>query len=231
MALVHQVRRYRLGELPPRLKPDADNKEASDGSRALARTPTKFHVTVIPKEPFLCLPETGSERREYAPIGYLHPPAVPSNLVKVIEDATPWRFAILTSAAHMAWFKYVGGRLKSDPRYSTGLVYNTFPWPSLTDSDKARLDVLAEGILDARAAHAGATLADLYDPDAMPPNLRAAHRANDMAVDRLYRRAPFESDRERVEHLFGLYEKMTSGFLAMEKPSRRGKRASRTTAN
>lgn len=227
MALVQQVRRYRLGELPPRLKPDGDNKKASDGSRALARTPTKFHVTVIPDQPFLCLPETGSERREYAPIGWLQPPTVPSNLVKVIENASAWRFAILTSATHMAWFKYVGGRLKSDPRYSTGLVYNTFPWPEFTDTDRARLTTLAQAILQARAAHPGATLADLYDPDAMPANLRAAHRANDLAVDRLYREAPFESDRERVEHLFTLYEKMTAGFLALDKRGARGRKKAR----
>ena len=114
--------------------------------------------------------------------------------------------------------------MKSDFSYSPGLVYNTFPWPSLTEADKTRLDTLAQGVLDARAAYPGATLADLYDPDVMPSDLRKAHRALDLAVDRLYRKAPFESDRERVEHLFMLYEKMTAGLLAKpDKPKRRKK--------
>lgn len=165
-----------------------------------------------------------SERREYAPIGWLEPPTVPSNLVKVVQTATKWQFAVLTSAMHMGWLRNIGGRLKSDYRYSNGLVYNTFPWPTLTDADKARLDTLGQTVLDARAAHPDATLADLYDPDVMPADLRTAHRALDLAVDRLYRKAPFESDRQRVEHLFMLYEKMTAGLLAKpDKPKRRKK--------
>lgn len=124
----------------------------------------------------------------------------------------------------MAWMRTITGRLKSDYMYSVGVVYNTFPWPTLIDADKTRLDALAQAVLDARAAHPDATLADLYDPDVMPADLRKAHRALDLAVDRLYRKAPFESDRERVEHLFMLYEKMTAGLLAKaDKPKRRRK--------
>lgn len=130
----------------------------------------------------------------------------------------------MTSAMHMAWLGYIGGRMKSDFSYSPGLVYNTFPWPALSDIDKTRLDTLAQAVLDARVAHSGATLADLYDPDVMPADLRKAHRALDLAVDRLYRKAPFEGDRERVEHLFMLYEKMSAGLLATPKtPKRRRK--------
>ncbi len=125
---------------------------------------------------------------------------------------------------HMTWLRHIGGRLKSDYRYTAGVVYNTFPWPTLTDADKAKLDTFAQAVLDARAAHPDATLADLYDPDVMPADLRKAHRALDLAVDRLYRKAPFESDRERVEHLFMLYEKMTAGLLAKPaKPKHRKK--------
>ncbi|MCR6660371.1 MAG: hypothetical protein NVV72_13910 [Asticcacaulis sp.] len=226
ISLVEKVRLYRLGELPPRSKPEGEAKKATEGSLALALTPTKFHVTVIPDEPFLCIPEVSSERREYAPIGWLEPPIVPSNLVKVVRAVTKWQFAVLTSATHMAWLRNIGGRLKSDYRYSNGLVYNTFPWPKLTDADKAKLNALAQAVLDARAAHPGATLADLYDPDVMPADLRKAHRALDLVVDRLYRKAPFESDRERVEHLFMLYEKMTAGLLATpEKKKRKAKTA------
>ena len=114
---------------------------------------------------------------------------------------------------HMAWMKTVCGRLKSDIRYSKDIVYNTFPLPPQT-ANLTKLDPLAQAVLDARAAHPGATLATLYDPDLMPPNLRAAHAALDRAVDRLYRPAGFASDRERVEHLFALYEAMVAPLLA-----------------
>ena len=126
---------------------------------------------------------------------------------------------------HMAWLRHIGGRLKSDYRYSIGLVYNTFPMP-LKGADLSRLEPLAQAVLNARAAHPGATLADLYDPDLMPPNLRRAHRALDRAMDRLYRRTGFASERERVEHLFGLYEKMQSPLASKmkERTNRRRRR-------
>lgn len=188
----------------------------------LAATPASYHVTVVPEGPFLAMAEVSSERRAYVPIAWVQPPTIPSNKLLVIQDATLDLFGQMTSAMHMAWLAYIGGRMKSDFSYSPGLVYNTFPWPTLTDADKARLDTLAQAVLDARAAHPGATLADLYDPDVMPADLRKAHRALDLAVDRLYRKAPFGSDRERVEHLFMLYEKMTAGLLV--KPAKTGRR-------
>lgn len=192
--------------------------------RQLAASPTSYHVTVVPDRPFLAMAEVSSERRAYVPIGWLEPPTIPSNKLLIIQDATLSLFGQMTSAMHIAWLSYIGGRMKSDFSYSPGLVYNTFPWPSLTEADKTRLDTLAQGVLDARAAYPGATLADLYDPDVMPSDLRKAPRALDLAVDRLYRKAPFESDRERVEHLFMLYEKMTAGLLAKpDKPKRRKK--------
>lgn len=200
------------------------SKSRKAKTRELADEPTKFEVTTIPDRPFLAIPKVSSERREYLPIGWLEPPTLPSQLVQTLIDATLWQFGLLTSSMHMAWLRSVGGRLKSDYQYSIGLVYNAFPWPTCTDADKARLDALAQAVLDARAAHPDATLADLYDPDVMPADLRKAHRTLDLAVDRLYRKAPFESDRERVEHLFMLYEKMTAGLLAKpDKPKRRKK--------
>lgn len=141
------------------------------------------------------------------------PPVVPSNLVRVLENATLADFALLTSAMHMAWLRHVGGRLKSGYRYSIGLVYNTFPMPP-KDAGLLKLEPLAQAILDARAAHPDSTLADLYDPDLMPPNLRKAHQTLDRTVDRLYRRTGFASERERVEHLFMLYEKMRAPLKA-----------------
>ena len=173
----------------------------------LAEVPTLWQVNVLPAAPFLVIPEVSSERREYAPIGWLEPPTIPSNKLRLLANATLSEFALLTSAMHMAWTRYIGGRLKSDYSYSVGVNYNTFPMPP-RGADLSRLEPLAQAVLDARAAHPGATLADLYDPDLMPPNLRRAHQAVDRAVDRLYRRTGFASERERVEHLFMLYEKM-----------------------
>ena len=112
---------------------------------------------------------------------------------------------------HMAWMRTITGRMKSDYMYSVGVVYNTFPLPPgfhTNSSSIAKLEPLAQAVLDARAAHPDATLADLYDPDLMPPNLRKAHQALDRTVDRLYRRGGFASERERVEYLLMLYEKM-----------------------
>ena len=111
---------------------------------------------------------------------------------------------------HMAWLGHVGGRLKSDYRYSNGLVYNTFPWPDASSAKRVKVEALAQAVLDARAAHLTSSLADLYDPDTMPADLRRAHNALDKAVDRLYRAAPFETDRDRVEHLFGRYEALVN---------------------
>ena len=214
------VREYRL-------------KSKRKSTLAIADFPTKYNIEVIPTTPFLVIPEVSSERREYVPIGWLEPPTIPSNLVRALEGATLVDFALLTSAMHMAWLRHVGGRLKSDYRYSIGLVYNTFPTlPGFGNGsvDLSKLEPLAQAVLDARTAHPGATLADLYDPNLMPPNLRRAHQALDCAVDRLYRKSGFTSERERVEHLFMLYEKMRAplevGMLA--KPRRRKGRAPQT---
>ncbi len=196
---------------------------------AIADYPTRYNVEVVPATPFLVIPEVSSERREYLPIDWLEPPVIPSNLVRVLENAALVDFALLTSAMHMAWLRHVGGRLESRYRYSIGLVYNTFPLPP-KGSDLSRLEPPAQAVLDARATHPGATLADLYDPDLMPPDLRRAHRALDRAVDRLYRRAGFASERERVEHLLTLYEKMRAPLAAGMNPRRRQRRVARSPA-
>ena len=198
-------------------------KSRKIATQALADFPTEYEVSVIPTMPFLVIPEVSSERREYVPIGWKEPPVIPSNLVRVLENATLAEFALLTSAMHMAWLRHIGGRLKSDYRYSIGLVYNTFPMPD-KNSDLSRLEPLGQAVLDARAAHPNATLADLYDPDLMPPNLRKAHHALDCAVDRLYRRTGFASERERVEHLFMLYEKIQAPLESMTRKRRSRKR-------
>ena len=230
-----------LGEAPPELLRNAPalrervaavrelrRRSKRTSTRALADTPTLFQINLIPTGPFLVVPEVSSERREYVPIGWLEPPVIPSNLVRVLEGATKPIFALLTSAMHMAWLRQIGGRLKSDYRYSIGLVYNTFPLPpGFADADPSALEPLAQAVLDARAAHTGATLADLYDPNLMPPNLRRAHQALDRAVDLLYRRKRFTSERERVEYLFGLYERMQAPLTAQATTASKRKRHTR----
>ena len=178
-------------------------------TQKLAETPAIYHVNVLPTTSFLVIPKVSSERREYVPIGWLVPPTIPSDLVFVLQNATLVDFALLTSAMHMAWLRHVSGRLESRYRNSIGLVYNTFPTPQ-EDADMSKMEALAQDVLDARAAHPDATLADLYDPNIMPPNLRQAHRRLDRAVDRLYSRNGFTSERERIEYLFMLYDKMRS---------------------
>lgn len=193
----------------------------------LADRPTMLEGRFIPQESFLIVPKVSSERRDYLPIALSNPPTIPSDLVFAAENATLADFALLTSAMHMSWLRHIGGRLKSDYRYSIGLVYNTFPLPPDAHGGKGpalqKLEPLAQAVLDARAAHPGATLATLYDPDLMPANLRKAHADLDRAVDRLYRPAGFASDRERVEHLFALYEKLVAPLLAA--PKKRGRKS------
>jgi hypothetical protein len=219
MQRIDAVRRYRQ-----------DSKDA--GTRALAAFPTRYHVNVIPTTPFLVIPEATSENREYVPIAWMEPPIVPSNLVKILEDATLWHFGILTSRIHMTWLRYIGGRLESRYRYSSGVVYNTFPWPEADESTRARIANLAQVILNTRAEFPDASLADLYDSDAMPGNLRLAHRALDRAADRLFRSRAFASDRERAEHLFSAYETSIMPRLApvvqdSQAPRRRAVRSRR----
>ena len=213
-----------------RLAKVREYRESATGklARSLAAQPASFHVTVIPDAPFLAIPEVSSERRDYVPIGWLSPPVVPSNKIIVVENATLDLFGFLTSRMHMAWLKNIGGRLESRLSYSGGIVYNTFPWPEASEAQKQKIRELAQAVLDARAKFPNATLADLYDPDAMPPELRKAHQKLDAAVDALYRRTGFQSDRERVEHLFMLYEKLANPLLARAGKTKRARAAIRT---
>jgi hypothetical protein len=216
---VNSVSRFRSGALPARKligKTGTDKPKArGKGTIAMAAVPTAFHVTVIPKLPFLAIPKVSSERREYVPIGWLEPPTIPSDLVFVLEGASLWDFGLITSRMHMAWLRNIGGRLESRYRYSIGIVYNPFPWPTFAGEKlRGNIEKLAQVVLDVRKTYHGATLADLYDPDTMPVDLRKAHGMLDSAVDRLFRAEPFASDRERVEHLFKLYENLTAPMLA-----------------
>ncbi|WP_432344355.1 DNA methyltransferase [Shinella yambaruensis] len=174
--------------------------------REYAKYPTLFTQDRQPAEPYLAVPEVSSETREYIPMAVLQPDVIASNKLQIIVGAPLLYFGILTSAMHMAWMRTVAGRLESRYSYAPA-VYNSFPWPELTPAKEIQISTLAQDVLDARSKFAQLTLDDLYDPDAMPPVLRRAHEALDRAVDRLYRRSGFRFERERVEHLFQLFEK------------------------
>lgn len=180
------------------------------GTRKLASRPWSFREQHGSNEDAIIVPSVSSERRDYIPIGYVGPDTVISNLAFAVYDAEPWLFAILTSRMHMAWTRAVGGKMKTDYRYSNTIVYNNFPVPELSDADKERLDEAAFRVLDVREYHSEKTLADLYDPDLMPDNLRQAHQRVDEIVDGLYRKKAFETDEERLALLFDMYEEMTA---------------------
>ena len=132
-----------------------------------------------------------------------------------VPNATTYEFGILSSTMHNAWIRYTCGRLKSDFRYSAGIVYNNYPWPrDVTDTQRQAVSIAAQGVLDARAVHqegkTPASLADLYNPTTMPANLHAAHKALDKAVDAAYGKKGLKTDAERVAYLFALYDQYTS---------------------
>lgn len=202
-------------------------KSKRKSTLAIASYPERYNVEVLPTSPFLVVPEVSSERRHYVPIGWMEPPTIPSNLVRIINSDSKPLFGLLTSAMHMSWLRYIGGRLKSDYRYSIGLVYNTFPMPSASEKDLEKLAPLVDALLAARTAFPDSALATLYDPDFMPASLRKAHLVLDRAVDRLYRTQAFNSDRERAEYLFGLYEKMVSPVIAAASAPKGRRRAAK----
>lgn len=155
-------------------------------TREKASTPGLFFFISQPSTDYLMVPSTSSENRRYVPIGFLSPEVIANNSTTIVPDATLYIFGIMTSNVHMAWMRTVGGRLKSDYRYSGGIVYNTFPWPTPTDAQKAKIEQTAQAILDARALYSDSSLADLYDEVAMPLELRKAHQDNDRAVMQAY---------------------------------------------
>lgn len=180
-------------------------------TREFASQPHRFLQLSYKKTDSLIVPRVSSERREYIPIGYLGPDTVISDSAFAVYDAEPWLFALLTSRMHMVWTRTVGGRMKTDYRYSNTVVYNNFPVPELSARAKSELTDAALRVLDVREYHSEMTLAQLYDPDTMPQDLRLAHEQLDLLVDSLYRDTPFASDDERLKRLFNLYLKQTGG--------------------
>ena len=197
-------------------------KSTRPTTQKLAEFPTVFGESRQPESDFLFVPGVSSENRKYIPIGFLSCDVIASDLARTIPNADFYMFGIMTSMMHMAWVKYVCGRLKSDYRYSGSIVYNNYPWPEiLTEKQKDAVEKAAQAVLDARAAFPAASLADLYDPNRMPPLLVKAHQALDKAVDLCYRPQPFINETKRIEFLFELYDKYTSGLFAKEKKGRK----------
>jgi hypothetical protein len=179
------------------------------GTREMASRAHQFREMYEGKERTLILPGVSSESREYLPIGLLDNRSTVSNLAFALYDAPIWNMALIASRLHLVWISTVCGKLKTDFRYSNTLGWNTFPVPTLTDKNKADLTRCAEDILLAREHHFPATIADLYAPNAMPDDLRAAHERNDEVLERIYIGRRFKNDTERLEKLFELYTKMT----------------------
>ncbi|HMM78758.1 MAG TPA: hypothetical protein PKC65_01930 [Pyrinomonadaceae bacterium] len=187
-------------------------------TRPAARYPHRFRqIQSIANQLTLILPQVSSERRPYLPIGLLPQRTIVSNLAFALYDAPLWNLAIIASKLHLVWIGTVCGKLKTDYRYSNTLGWNTFPVPALSDQNIADLTRCAENILLAREAHFPATIADLYDPDTMPSNLREAHEKNDETLERIYIGRRFKNDTERLEKLFELYMQMTANQSAAKK--------------
>lgn len=193
-------------------------RSASIPTIKLADTPLLYHINVMPSSAFLVIPVTSSERRDYVPISWMEPPVIPNVDTRILVDASLSDFALLTSRMHMTWLRFVGGRLESRYRYSISLVYNVFPRP---EGNLDILEPLAQAVLDERKLYPDTALLNLYDPDIMPTGLRKAHANLDRAIERLYRRKPFDSDRERIECLFDRYEEYVQPLLI----SKRGYRS------
>ena len=200
LARINEVKKFRL----------FSTKEAT---RKNAGTPTLFAEDRQPTEDYLAIPKTSSEKRLYIPIGFLSKGIIVASELFTICGAGLYHYGVLTSTMHNAWMRSIAGRLKSDYRYSAGIVYNNFPWPeNPSDKHKQAIETAAQAVLDARAKFPDSSLADLYDPLTMPPVLMKAHQQLDRAVDAAYGKKNFKTEAERVAFLFELYQKYTSAL-------------------
>ena len=201
-------------------------KSTAAPTQKAAEKPAMFFYQSQPATAYIAVPEVSSENRRYIPVAFLPPEVIASNKLYLIESADVYLLGMLSSLMHMAWVKVVAGRLKSDFQYSGTMVYNTFPWPNFADEKKKeKVRIAAQAVLEIRQQFPSATLADLYDQLSMPPVLVKAHAALDRAVDKCYRPELFTSERQRVEYLFALYEKLTAPLLpAAPKQKKRGKK-------
>ena len=193
---VQSVREYRL-------------QSTKEATRLSADRATEFQEVRYSTTEYIIVPRVSSEKRRYVPIGYIQPNCVTNDSVQFIPNATLYHFGILTSNVHMAWMRVVCGRLEMRYRYSKDIVYNNFPWPTITPEQEAEISRTAQAILDARNLYPDCSLADLYDEVTMPVELRRAHQANDKAVMRAYGLPLTTTESDTVAHLFKLYEELT----------------------
>ncbi len=199
-------------------------KSNRESTRKLSNFPTLFGENRQPKTSYILIPRHSSENRKYIPFGFFSPDYIASDSCLFVANADLYLFGILTSAMHMTWVKYVCGRLESRFRYSNTIVYNNYPFPeNITDKQKQTVETCAQAVLDTRVKYPDSSLADLYDPLTMPPDLLKAHQKLDKAVDLCYRPQPFTSELNRIEYLFELYEKLTAPLLptSKQKPAKR----------
>ncbi|WP_293906047.1 class I SAM-dependent DNA methyltransferase [Sphingobacterium sp. UBA5670] len=201
---------YKIKELAERFEKveifRLNSKKAA--TKKKAATPHFFDEDKHQEGEFILVPQTGSERRNYIPIGYFDDAYVPSNATRIIYKVQPWLFGVISSKMHIVWVKAVAGRLKMDMQYSNTLCYNTFPFPEITNKQKENLNLYVFAILDERAKHPSKTMAQLYNPGTMPKGLLQAHKELDVAIEQCYRLQPFKNDTERLEYLFKQYEEM-----------------------
>ncbi|MGB3697373.1 MAG: DNA methyltransferase [Gordonia sp. (in: high G+C Gram-positive bacteria)] len=213
-----------IPEVESRIESVRQHREQSDrvSTQKLARFPYRFGEIRYKPTDSIIVPSISSGRRDYIPMGYLGPDTVISNKGFAIYDAEPWVFALLSSVMHMTWTRAVGGRMREDYQYSNTIVYNNFPVPPLSVAVKEKLTVSALRVLDVREYYCEKTLAELYDPDKMPDDLRAAHADVDALVDSVYSKRGYETDEERLSDLFAMYEEMTAAEQAAN-PAKNGK--------
>ncbi|MBQ7595005.1 MAG: class I SAM-dependent DNA methyltransferase [Synergistaceae bacterium] len=195
---VEAVRKYRL-------------ESKSEPTKKLADTPTKFHVTTLPKGKYIAIPKTSSEKRMYIPMGFMDNSVMCADSLRIIPDATLYHFGVLESLPHMGWVRRISGRLEMRYSYSNGIDYNSFVWPEASEKQRAKIERSAQRILDARAKWPDSSLAELYDETLMPSELRRAHRENDRAVSEAYGFGEGMSEFEIVNELMRRYEELTKG--------------------
>ncbi|MFI3230753.1 MAG: DNA methyltransferase [bacterium] len=196
-----------------------------EATRKLADVPYLFAEIRQPKTDYLIVPRVSSENRKYIPIGYATKDIIVNDAVQIIPNATLYEFGVLNSNVHMSWMRTVGGRLKSDYRYSATIVYNTFPWCEPTDKQKAKIEATAQSILDARAIYKDCSLAQLYNDLTMPPELRKAHQNNDCAVMEAYGlKVKGTSEADCIAHLMELYKKKVAELEEINLKSTKKKR-------
>ena len=177
----------------------------------LAEIPHLFaQITQPDNSAFILIPRHSSEERDYIPLGFFDKSIKASDSALIVATEEPWLFGVLHSKMHMMWVDAVGGKLKTDYRYSAKLCYNTFPFPTLSEKKKETINQYVFAILDERAKYPEKTMAWLYNPETMPSELKQAHKELDLAIEQIYRLAPFNSDEERLEYLFKLYDEMTT---------------------